>query len=177
MNSIARYSLAFENRKEKENSQSANLNYLSSLSQPSPTYNQACSSSLDLSQRSSKSSDQNNERPALLSNEELADIKKQACSGPMFSALLLAKLFTPSELIDCNVSGRGNNKNDNKGTLDKAKIQYIKSVTDKLYNSMANYKFWPACDKQMNRKILEICPENKPTYNFKRFYRRSWMKI
>ena len=88
-------------------------------------------------------------------------LKKQSCSGPVFATYLILRIFTKYQLNGCNVDGKGTAKKDKKIPLDQTKMKYVQDTTSKLYNSLNCKEFWNSCKKQMNRKILQICPENK----------------
>lgn len=96
-----------------------------------------------------------------LTSEVVNEIQMKSSTAFQFANNLMERLFKPEEFVGCNVNGRGVNRMDQKKPLDRKRMKYIELLTNKLYNPESDIFLWPRCVKQMNRRILELCPQNK----------------
>ena len=72
----------------------------------------------------------------------------------IFSTKLLLRVFSKEELVGHNVSGKTFHKNlRNKVALDEERINYIKWLVEKYYDSKSNENVWKSCRKAINRVI------------------------
>lgn len=100
-----------------------------------------------------------------LTQEQVTEIQEKSNTATTFANNLMERLFKLDEYVGCNVNGRGMNRFDSKKSLDRKRMKYIEILTNKFYNAESDIYLWPRCVKQMNRRILEICPQNKANKN------------
>lgn len=100
-----------------------------------------------------------------LSNIDLEIVLKDSSSAPVFAANLLERLFSPSELVNSNVYGRSNGRNEKgKLALNIDKIDYIKEKCKNIYD-IDNVK-WKRCVDEMNRRISRINKLNASRFTY-----------
>ena len=73
----------------------------------------------------------------------------------IFSTKLLLKLFSKEELIGHNISGKNSSKTllKSKVALDDSRINYIRELVEKYFDTKSNENIWKSCRKAINRVI------------------------
>lgn len=90
----------------------------------------------------------------LVDDSEIAFMKNVSSSPMVFATKILYKIFKLEELIGHNVSGKTFNKYiKNKKALDEKRVNYIRYLVEKNFDSSDREELWKSCRTAINKCI------------------------
>ncbi len=90
----------------------------------------------------------------MIADDEIAMAKNVSSSPMVFTTKMLYKLFRVDELLGHNVSGKTFNKFiKNKKALDEKRINYIRWLVERNFDTENREELWKACRTAINKSI------------------------